>query len=753
MALYRYFLLLFFVCLPVSGLSEVAEFNDRLAASTTIKALMTTQDELRAEYRRFSSKSPSPHLPLLTETLDTLVVQAVDLSASYDDWSRIAASVAEFEQAIRATVIRLEQKTNESEPALEKLYRSQRWHDLNYSLAVLDYQQAWIAFRLGALVADQQRAEHWFQAEKGFRVSAARLFFPDVAFGGWWGMANIAFSNQNYREASRRLNLLLDSLPADSQLKPAVTEMLAVTLARQGHQRSRELQTKVQALDKTSSANNLVLAEEAFFLLEQHRKTSVGAIQAGEKLRSVIFSGSQGDRLLSRLMSYKKEIVGQEIGVLTRLISAEYAFAHQNYSTVVLDFRAFVDDSGLDLPLDLSRYRYHFAVALYETDLFADAMAEVEALLVGQVNTPLINEASKLHFLAARKRVQSNQDKVTVDLLKKSARRFVDNNSADPDVGAGWLVLARYADSAAQQERYLAKAQSGKFSKEARVLQTQLAWSALLEAIYDQSNRQGALVTLAQSFLTAAKNYPDKKSLLFQAQRLEARSLLEKKPAPLLKEVEELDDKAIDNVTVQEVLFRTRLRLHGKIGMDSLLTHLKSVITHIDDVDWQKETLLRLVINLSEQNRCNELIAVSDVLRSLYTAQPEVHRQILFNQLQCHRQLQQYQQAYELAKHTVNQYNNSGQAWMGYAVSAAATNRPIEAERAFARIARSTPPGSGEWSNSMLARLNLPEAVLSLGKKCDIILQLNRFATNLTETQSSRIQSFRQSLDCKNLGS
>ncbi|HAK63710.1 MAG TPA: hypothetical protein DCO82_10770, partial [Alphaproteobacteria bacterium] len=310
------------------------------------------------------------------QVMGELVSRARVLGLSAAEFARLAHTAEQLRTACRGKVRDLERATGDREALLESLYRSDLWYDINHALSTFGYWRAWALLSLAESKPDRERLQDLHRAEAAFRATSVRILYPGLVQGSWLGLGYVALARGQVEVARQRFERLVQAL-ADRPDNP-VRELAEAELTLLAVRRGEVGELAARPREPLSPMRAAVVAEEAFVLLERRRQENIGAMPAGERLRQLIAEGFLSDALLARLLEYRDEIVGEDLGVLSRLIDAEYAYAYEQYKTTVIKYREFREQGGEQLPIDTSPFHYHYVVALLRTGLPREARREVE---------------------------------------------------------------------------------------------------------------------------------------------------------------------------------------------------------------------------------------------------------------------------------------------------------------------------------------------------------------------------------------
>ena len=141
-------LILLTVLWPAISMAEKQE--ETLEALLAQSNEVTTQAQSKAlldkidQYLAKELTSLDTHIFVsAADAYGNLVSTAQETGASQTDFNYLLLRGEGFFKRCRAKVRDLEQATGDQEAGLEKLYRSDLWHNINYALSAFNYWQAW----------------------------------------------------------------------------------------------------------------------------------------------------------------------------------------------------------------------------------------------------------------------------------------------------------------------------------------------------------------------------------------------------------------------------------------------------------------------------------------------------------------------------------------------------------------------------------------------------------------------------------
>lgn len=649
----------------------------------------------------------------------------------------------------RSAIREIERATNEDEAALESLYRSELWYDLNRALASLRYWQAWLDLSLAQHAQEKEtRVTALSRAERGFQASSLRILYPGLVYGSWLGLSYVAQLQDDTTTMKQRLSLLQRALESDPEnpLNQIVETELAL-LEMQSEGGSSILIVENEPL---TSATARLLEEQAFVLLQIRREENTGGFKAAENLHQLIDQGFLDDRMFARILNYRDEIVGYELGNVSLLVEAEFGYAYQQYETTVLKFQEFLASDAVNLPLDLSVFSYHYAVALYEIGLYRDSMLMIQELLAAQplpveLQSPLI----KLQFIVAEVMYQEDPSALRASLMESAAQEYIASAGSDPDVASAHLALARVEGDSEQQAHHLALAAAdSRLEDNVLAVELELAVSRFQQAASGASPTE--VEETAALALALLESLPDEQheSLAMQVLAVQLSSVLVEEPDELLDRIETLWVDPGLGPTQRRVLVWSRLRLTDRLqGQEALRLYVRSLAGSADSaLDHELYVLLR---EFRSRGRDADLVGLSDLWLPLLRAKPQLQRQVWMLHIAALRSTGRNQEALDAIHNMLAVFPKSGDAWEQLAEQSELMGDTFAAERALAHIAAAEPEGSPRWIDVSLQRLQLLAAAdTSDTRSCALEATIRVYNHRLQEEQQQVFAVLSRDMGC-----
>jgi hypothetical protein len=659
----------------------------------------------------------------------------VELLAVRDLGESLHASCRE---GIRA----LEGEAGEDEAALEALYRSEDWYEVNRALATLRYWQAWLDLSLGQVNPDEKaRVTDLSRARRGFEAASLRILYPGLVYGSWLGLSYVDRVEGDDEAARRRLDLLAQALASDPEnpLGEIVRDELRMMDVRAG----KLLSSGDIAVGEIFTPATARLAEEQVFaLLAQHRETEVGAIEAARLLRRLIAQGYLDDRLLARMLSFQEEIVGQDLGVISRLLEAEYAYAYQQYDSNVLKYRAFAAAGGEELPLTLHLFRYHYAVSLYQIDLVREAQVVVDGLLrTPGLSAELQLALSKLDFIVAESLYQDRADEARAKRMQQAAHRYIETAPDDPDLASAWLALARIANDPAARESYLSRAGSDRRLRDSvRMVELDAAVAEFQRA--NKSGNDTEVRSAAESALAQLGELKKKQreELAFRVLSVQLRSVLIQEQEGLLEEIALLQAHPGLTGSQARVLAWSQLRVLDAQSGVALARFVSTLPTAGENTPLDHE-LFAFLREMQGDGRLDELAELSALWLPKLAPQPQLQRQVWLLRIDALRGTGEGEEALAASQALLAAHPDSGNAWRVLAEQSEASGDLFGAERAWAHIAAAEPEGSPLWLEVSMYRLRLLAQLDAVDRGCKLRGEIGIYNHLLEAQDQQALQS------------
>ena len=722
---------------PNTELRAFESASNSVSSGAQVKALAS---RLVATVDQHVSSMAPADLQLAADVLGNLVSKAREVGASGSVFKALMAHADTLHQRCRDKIRMLEGAAGESEIELERLYRSDVWYDINYALSASGYWKAWAMLGYAETQKGGERVKWLNLAENGFKVSSVRILYPGIIHGSWLGLGYVAQASGEEASAEkrfRRISEVLAAMPDNPMRKLAEAELTILAIRRGEIQ-----QLTVLPKEPLTPSSAAVLTEEAFVLLAQHRQVQSGAIGAAARLKKVIADGFLSDALMARILSYRDEIVGHNLGVVSLLVDAEFAYAYQQYQTAVLKYRKFRKAGGEKLGLDNTPFQYHFAVALLNTNLPRQARTEVRRLQRNtSINQSVVKALPKLNFSVAQAIYQQKSNPAHKKDLVKASKAFIRSAPKDPGVAHAHLALAQISDDPKVAASHLRAAKTD------RKLKGEVALAGIRGDVnrFNRATSNGDISAqglMAKRILESLEDLGrrKRKEPWFRAVSIQMRTVLGESLLKLLEEIDQLlADKVIaEDGSVHAVLVWSKLRVLDALGDEGALGVF---VGEVFDTSSQRQVYQFLL----EKEKAGDYSLVVDLAERFYPVldgQAQDQRQLRLLQIRSTTALGQFDEAFEMAQQMVQEFPNSGDAWLAYAEAAEKTKKGFEAERAWVKIASATPEGSPRWRMALTRRIEfMSTGSGSASDPCEAVMLLGKYSHLLDSGQKQLLES------------
>ena len=570
---------------------------------------------------------------------------------------------------------RAEAAAGENEQALERLYRSSSWGGLNFALAATRYWQSWLyldRFALTTSPTDLSAARH------GFQTTLVLIIYPGLVRGSWLGLGYVALAEDDLPTASAWFD------------RVALQDDALADIAR------RELEL-LAALDKPAAAAMTeldpataeALEAQSLALLERHGRTLDGARAAAERLRQLEAAGAMTPQRVQRLLAFRDEIIGQPIGPVGYLVSAEDALDNAQYYTAVQKYEAFfaaLDDVRAAAFAD---YRLRYADALLLSGLYERAIAELAPRL-DQLSEQA-TARSLLHVAHAMRFAAQGGEPRRRDYLHAA------ENARDAGAAFSRQLLGKDLRAASAQ------AQSARRDKNPWFLRL-----PAFELVYREFGASSAAAlrdAQAELGLALARQF-DKQTRSLPWLRLAVADLQAQLEPDITRLVALLDKLAAafakEGVDRNDQLLRIRLAYLKERDPALLIETVSALQPPLgDELGLQ---LLAIMLPCGEQPWC---LSATQHLLALYAPGSDAHLAVQLERIRLLGASARDMDAYLESKALIAAYPASGDAWQLYALSCERVGRAGDADQAYAHLAGGVPLGSALWRETQLARLNL----------------------------------------------
>lgn len=688
-----------------------------------------------------TAATPAPQFADTARNFGALVDELRQSGAADEVLTRMRKLAARMRQQTEVRLQAAEAAAGEDEGALEQLYRSSVWEDLSFSLTAFPFWGSWLDLTMADIPARVgDRTQLLWRAKRGFRAASMQIYQPSLVYGGWLGLGFVAVAEKTPDRAREILKSLIQSLSFDDQhpvRKAAEAELVILAKAPAP---GAPVATSTSGYAGVPNP----VRDELLVLLEQQRKTKVGAREAGAKLRELIADERITMPLLVDLMPYTAEIVSENTDPYTDLFAAEFAFRNQQWVTAVQKYQSFFAHRRDNRQLDFNRFRYRWAVACLKADL-NDAAARIADDLVDspRLEAEVERAAAKLAFVARAKRPDAKNTGSSRAALNDAAKRFIKSNPSDPDALGARVLLAQNAGDTQSALKLLAniKAPAG-----AQGSIDTTRYFVIAREFARQANAPGAkLDALARDGLKVFEALPEeqKKNPRNLEFLLQLRAVADPDPAAVLKAIALAEAKPDVTVNARRAYFWARLRLYDRLHEPRRALGEINALAGVVPA-WMAEQLYPWLKQLTDSALQVEIATtVAPRLKAL----PEMERRFRLLGIELLLTAEQGEEAYTAARAFVADFPKAGDGYRMLARSAQATQRLIEADNAWAVITGKVPPSFEIWWEGMLSRIELRAVSTRPEAACALVAKVAR-QKPLNAALDARWQALRQRVSC-----
>lgn len=630
--------------------------------------------------------------------------------ADLDLW---AARILELRRRAVATREGLEAAAGEDEAALERLFRSPAWTGYGFTVAAARYWQSWLdldRYRRSGNTAELEAARH------GFQSTIVLIVYPGLVRGSWLGLGYVEDAAGN-REAARSW---FDRVAAGGG-------PLADIAARELDLLAALEYPAVQPGPALETGEADSLEREALALLARHGETLDGARAAAERLRALEAAGEMTADRVRRLLQYRDQIIGHDIGPAAFLVSAEDALHHQQFYTAVQKYRSFFAALDTARAREFVDFRPRFADALIGSGLPESALSALDDPAVAMVSDQarvlsLRHLASALIYVSRGSETAREAYREAALAAPDAAAHFSREILAGAIANAGEVARSARRSSEPWMQRLPAFELAYREFRYAAGASARQALAVLGLDLLDWYDRE----TRAQPWLRVA------------AAELEGE--VDEDVAGAVERLAELQGElAGADPSVTAALFGARVRLLRYRIPGQLPAFLQTLAPPLDDL-----SAAHLLDNLASCRSEPWCFPVTDRLIVLFAGDRE---KTLLLSLQRTRMLLDAgrdDEAYQSTLQLVGRHPLSGDAWQLHAQACARVGRRGDADHAWARIAAGAAVGSRAWRDAQLARFTLRLEADNLAAACQIRAD-TRSDASISATLDARLRELGKS--------
>ncbi|MCA8976901.1 MAG: hypothetical protein KDC98_19415 [Planctomycetes bacterium] len=638
----------------------------------------------------------------------------------------------------------LEAAAGEDEAALERLYRSQDWDDISFSLAAFPYWRAWMDLEIAQGIKDEGlRTQALLPAMKGFRAASMQLFRPGLVYGGWLGVGYTEMAQGRIDRARQIFQSLEQALSseADSPIREAVQLELRLLEARSGD--VRDVAVKGNIDDNEAK----IMRIEAFALLQESRKAGGRPEAAARRLKALIQAGRVDQSLVHDMMTYAQELSSVDIGPWTDLAGAEFALQYDHYYNAMQKYEAFFNNVVVPRGVDLDYYRYRWAVAAYKAEIYQPAIEQLEKLLRKKDLAEETNKAAtKLLYAVYAAREASGGSIANRKSLRIAAQRFVQQSPQDRDADSARLMIAQTANNAATALQSLSGIKSAN-KMNGDVERT--AYAIIARDFSDKIARgkRDAAIGTAKQGIAAFQKLPkaDKADPFNFAILLQMRALVDPNPTAVLEALDQIEKKGTNNLDIRRALAWSRLQLYDRLGDQAKVAEFIGQLAADGIPSWQMEFLYPWI---AERKDTAQRLQLARLVAPALADQPDMDKRVRSLIIEALIETGDDATAYDEARAFTKQHPSSGDAWSLLARTAEAVDKPFEADSAWQVITDKAVPTMAIWWEGMLNRIRIRNNSTRPEESCPLFDEMAKSLDYLPADRKSEYESVRAAARC-----
>ena len=713
-----------------------------IGAETLVKA--------KALLSRLTAQAPAGEYVAVAHELGPIIDELRQATVTRDRLIKIHNLCNKMRDRVELRVRQAESDAGEQEAALESLYRSQVWDDLSFSLAAFPYWRAWIDLEIARLNPDRaELTKDLLPARKGFRAASMQLFRPGLVYGGWLGMGYIEMEEGRQKRALAIFENLEQALAKepDHPIREAVLLELRLLEARQGRVKSVR---KDRVVDDNEAA---ILKAEAFALLQQHRKTGGRPMDAAERLKAVIESGRIDNQMLSDMMHFRQELSGVNVGAYTDLAGAEFAMEFEHFYQAMQKYESFFNYVIAPPGLNLSNYRYRWALAAYKAGINQPAVTILEKLIRAKDLDPALDKAAaKLLYAVYAARERSGGSSTNRKALRTAAQRFIRKNPDDPSADSARLMMAQTASNATTALKTLGQVRSPRKLK-GDVERTAFHVIGREFSRKIRRRKDAAAIGLAKQGIQAWAKLPkiDRKEQFNLAVLIEMRALVDDNPENVLNSLDNIENKAKEkgnelSLDVRRALVWSRLKLFDRLSNSERAMEYVRRLSGEGIPSWQLEYLYPWI---SDRKDAAERYALIRMVRPAVKDQPEMDRRFRAMMIETLLEQDEVQPAYDEALDFAKIHPTSGDAWKLLANASEASEQPFEADRAWTVITDKAVPTMTIWWEGMLSRVRIRNHSTRPEAACPLLAEIDQHGEYLPSDFKDELTTAQHNARCE----
>ncbi len=737
----------------VSMLLTLGSFSGWAAKAKAPANAVSAIAEARRLQSSLSGDAPTSRYAAVGRQLGQTIDGVRDGKATVAQLTTMREITRNLRDRTTARVKALEAAAGEDEAALETLYRSVGWDDLSFALAAFPYWGAWVDLEMYKTVKDAAAKRKWiWEAKKGFRGTSVQVFRPSLVYGGWLGLGYIAVAEEENDRALKIFENLEEALGGDKRhpLFEVVSLQLRILRAKTGNVAGPPPAGKIDVQE-----SQLLLAE-ALALLQHasqpkhnsktRREAETSAGEAAERIRRIIDARRVDDRLIGLIVEYHEKLYSHSIGPFTPLVKAEHAFIYGFDRTAANQYERFFNAARQYKDLNLDHIRFRYALASHNIKSNKVAADTAERLLRKKNLDPQIRKAAtKLAYVARASRM-GNPSASSREALRKAAERFLKSNPEDGDADGARVTVAQ---TTTNSKKAYAMLNAVKSPRKLRGPLEQTRFFVVARDFTNAIRKTDAKppTALAKRGLAAYKQLPKKQRNISEnlAIMFQMRALIDSEPHAVMAAIDEAEKAGNLNTAAGRGILWARLKCYERLGDRAALLGFFNKLATAGLQVWQLE---QIYPPISADADPSFRIQAAQTLLPGATADVSMERRFKIMMIEAMLEVQRFEDAYDHAKLFRKAYPKAGDGFRLFALAAAQTDRPVEADRAWRTITDRTDPRRDTWWEGMIHRAQIRAESTRPKTACEVLFELDSRREFMPAGFKPKLEALRGTITC-----
>ncbi|MDA0823346.1 MAG: hypothetical protein O3C28_13120 [Proteobacteria bacterium] len=717
--------------------------NELLAQNTAPPDPDTAIAQARQLLSSLSNEAPTSRFAAVGREFGQLVDALRQANPTTSQLTTMRVVTEDLSKRTNTHLKALETQAGRDEVALETLYRSAAWDDISFALAAFPYWRAWLDLEMVNRADGVAAKKQWiWEAKKGFRGTAVQVFRPSLLYGGWLGLGYVALAEGEDDRAVKIFESLEKEVASDTAhpLHDVVSLELRMLRAKAGNVIDSAPNRDI------NDAEAQVLRAEAIALLEYAQKYKKDPKDAVVRLRRIIDAGYVDNAMLELVSHYHDTIKRGEIGILTALVRAEQAFEFGLDSSATGLYEMFFEAVENRKDLNLNQYRFNYALASLNIKAYEVAAVAADELLKKQNLDPLIKRAATKLAYVARVSRDAAPTAASRAALTKSAERLLRDYPDDRDADGVRLTVAQTTTDSKKAHAMMNAVKSP------RGLQGSLEQTRFFIIARDfsdaiRSNDVTKATAFAPKGLSAYQQLPKKQREITEnlALVLQMRALSDADPKAVITAIDEFQNLASLALPVRQGMLWAQLRCVDRLADPAALIDFLSRFTSTELEAWQLEQIYSSINAVADTN---ERLAATQVLLQGTMADDRMEQRFKMIMIEALLDLDQFSDAYDQARLFREAYPALADGYRLFALAAAKTDRPFEADSAWRAITDRTDPRRDMWWEGMLHRAHIRAESTRPESTCEVLAEIESRIEFMPPAIKPQVEDLRGSLTC-----